>query len=113
MIITFSAKFDNPLEKREQFAVSLRKQKKQEIIRQKRLKINRVSKGRDSNGEGQGGEQDLVLNDEEMESYAYYGYPAWRKDKYKAMHEILSKILGDQDWFKDKYEPLNLVSCGG
>jgi len=37
-------KFENPLEKREKFAVSLRKKKTEEIIKQKRRKIMQGSK---------------------------------------------------------------------
>ena len=47
LIFYITAQFENPLEKREQFAVSLRKKKTQEIVKAKRRKIiEALSKGK-------------------------------------------------------------------
>lgn len=63
----------DPLEKREQFAVSLRKGKRQEIIRQKRRKIMTAA----TNGEC------------DEKNAPFRGYGPWRLQKYEPMIAML------------------------
>jgi hypothetical protein len=89
--IYITAQFENPLEKREQFAVSLRKKKTQEIVKAKRRKIiEALSKGKKQySGFGDSGNSvvELIPDNEvslqDMENQFYQGFPKWRKDDYK------------------------------
>jgi hypothetical protein len=116
LIFYISAQFENPLEKREQFAVSLRKKKTQEIVKAKRRKIiEALSKGKKQySGFGDSGNSvlDLVPDNEvslqDMENQFYQGYPKWRKDDYKEQKDILLKLISKPDF--DLYDKASNVS---
>ena len=85
------------MEKREKFAVSLRKKKTQEIVKAKRRKIiEALSKGKSQySGHIDSGNNaiemipDSSISIQEMEAQFYQGYPKWRKTDYAEQKEIL------------------------
>ena len=58
--------FDDPLQKREQFAVNLRKKKQQEIIQQKRRKIVDSISKRKADAEANGDQQIEFKDDKDL-----------------------------------------------
>ena len=58
--------FDDPLQKREQFAVNLRKKKQQEIIQQKRRKIVDSITKRKADAEADGDQQIEFKDDKDL-----------------------------------------------
>ena len=58
--------FDDPLQKREQFAVNLRKKKQQEIIQQKRRKIVDSISKRKADAEADGDQQIEFKDDKDL-----------------------------------------------
>ena len=116
LIFDITAQFENPLEKREQFAVSLRKKKTQEIVKAKRRKIiEALSKGKKQySGFGDSGNSvvellpDNEVSIQDMENQFYQGYPKWRRDDYKEQKDILLKLISKPDF--DLYDKASNVS---
>ena len=83
---------NDPVVKREEFAVSLRSKKKSEIIKQKRKKImdsiNTKVQIAQSNGQ--------IKQIDDLFSDSYQGYPEWRKSNYEPMLILMGELFGDQ-----------------
>ena len=94
---TYLAQCEDPIHKREQFAISLRKKKANEIITAKRRKIMM------SLGKG-----NLLDNRSLVENGEYLGYPPWITDKSKTQAKLLSQIMSVEQ--RIAYKDLNLVS---
>ena len=91
------AQFENPLEKREQFAVSLRKKKTQEIVKAKRRKIIEAQSKMPGSGKMLEVVADNEITIQEMENQFYQGYPKWRKDEYKEQKQILERLISSEE----------------
>ena len=70
------------MRKREDFAISLRKEKKKAIIQMKRRKIAQLTKGK-----GQ------LVKSETSDVQPYRGYPKWKSDLYEEHGKILLSIF--------------------
>lgn len=103
--------------KREQFAVSLRKKKKEDIIFAKRRKILNqppILSG-ESTDDTQAAQIDLdtALTIEEMKDQFYQGYEPWRKEQYAEQQSRTQAILFGTDNVeakRAKYEGATSVS---
>ena len=89
--LTFLAQCEDPIHKREQFAISLRKKKANEIITAKRRKIMMS-----------------LSNAKLSDNGDYLGYPPWITDKYKTQAKLLSQIMSVEQ--RIAYKDLKLVS---
>jgi hypothetical protein len=68
--------------KREDFAVSLRKQSKQKLILAKRRKLTQAYNQYRRSGGAQ-----------PSESCSYSGFPEWREDKYRQQEVLLDRVF--------------------